>query len=135
MNNCCICWFFTNILTKFTVQEAKSPVKNIFRQRCAEGFHSGVKGLKCDIVEYYILRLRDQVYKLQVVNCTVGGKILFNFPLKMMERNIGVCKNKFTVCCVQLVPYFCKRGVCINLLDFRRAPKRALRAAVPQIEI
>jgi hypothetical protein len=38
MNNWCIFWFFTQL-------HSKIPSKNLVRQRCAEGFNSGVKGL------------------------------------------------------------------------------------------
>jgi hypothetical protein len=53
------------------VQEAKSPVKNLVRQCCMEGFNSSVKGLMlfrpitADIHIYLITRKCDRINVLR----------------------------------------------------------------------
>jgi hypothetical protein len=49
---------FPAYINEMQVQESKSPLKNLVRQRCAEGFNSGVKGLiasNCDVLKEEVL--------------------------------------------------------------------------------
>jgi hypothetical protein len=73
MNNCCICWFFTHILTKCTVKEAKSPVKKIVRQRCAEGFNSDVKVIIIIILYFAFLCVCDVEFSLLATWLLIQG--------------------------------------------------------------
>jgi hypothetical protein len=79
------------------VQEAKSPVKNLIRQRCVEGFNPGVKGL---IYLTCVLHLRGFITQDFIAHSATEGYYI----LKLLFQKLHL---KFR-------PYASTSMICLN---------------------
>jgi hypothetical protein len=84
MNNCCICWFFTHILTKCTIQKTKSQLKISSSSVAQRDLIPALKGYFSNIAVYFQI----SHYTAAVVEYGAVGNISIHGPqVLLMNAN------------------------------------------------